>query len=184
LETQVNLRRPAGGQDVPALRFPGIARQVSMHKLLVWMCLQLQPGRRIQEFDEDTKRLAGSLGTGLGTPEPFWLRSQKLSDRHFLPLSPDRADTLVRPLGIRSVAGGHGRGQPVLGEMVIHGVGLTPKSAQDAAALVAPPDGVWVELQGWRVADHGKLIIIKKSVDRKQKVRLNNNGRSKGDNEA
>ena|ERR1017187_7538757 len=53
-------------------------------------------------------------------------------------------------LGILAVAGEDGRGQPVLGKMVVSGAGLASKRPQDTATPIASPHGIWVKWLGWR----------------------------------
>ena len=60
------------------------------------------------------------------------------------------AQSFHHSLGVLAVAGEDGRGEPVLGKIVVSGAGLTPKGPQDAATPIASPHGIGIKGQGWQ----------------------------------
>src|SRR5579871_3594471 len=107
-------------------------------------------------------------------PQALFLHPEKLTNGHLSPVPIDPTDTFIRSLTVGPIAREDGRRQPIFRKVIVFGTGLASKSTKRAAAPVASPDGVGMQLQGWQMAAaHGVVIIIKKVIDRKPKIRLN-----------
>ena len=119
------------------------------------MRLKLQADGRIQQFPQHTQGRRVSSGR-LVRPEPeLWLLFERFDEQTVVEIRNPAQSFRCTP-GMIAVSGADCRGQPVLGKMVVRRVGLAPKRAQDAAALIASPDRIWgKERGGQQVTSHG-----------------------------
>src|ERR1017187_4775815 len=154
LETEIDMPFPAGAEDIPTFGLTGRGIEMAAGERGIRVRLELKANRGIKQFPQYTQRRGSPLKLAT-RPEPESRSLFQRNDEQTVVSAGNSAQSFRHPLGILAIAGEDGRGQPVLGKMVVQGVRLAAKSPQNAAATITSPDGIWVKVQGWReVGDH------------------------------